>query len=145
MVCQSAGIIGSWFTFQSVSTWYAALIKPDFSPPNWLFGPVWIALYFLMGLSLYLVWENRAKPKDKKVFFVFFGIQLILNVLWSFFFFGLKSPLLGLADILFLDVTVALAIVYSSRVSVYHAILLVPYLAWILFATVLNYMIFLLN
>ena len=129
IICESAGIIGSLFTFSSVSYWYPTLIKPGFSPSSWIFGPVWIALYFLMGLSLYIVWNNKAeqlsKQKYKKQFFILFGIQLILNALWSFLFFGLKSPIYGLIDILFLDIAVAMTIIYAYRVSKYAAILLV--------------------
>lgn len=148
-ICESAGIIGSFFTFSSVSKWFPTLVKPWFSPPSWLFGPVWIILYFLMGLSLYIVWnyktEQLSKQKYKKQFFILFGIQLILNAFWSFLFFGLKSPLYGLIDILFLDITVAMTIIYAYRVSKYAAIILAPYLAWIIFATILNFEIVILN
>src|SRR6476660_1520675 len=102
-----------------------------------------------MGLSLYIIWNSKAeilsKQKYKKQFFIIFGIQLILNALWSFLFFGLKSPLYGLIDILFLDIAVAMTIIYANRVSKYSAILLAPYAAWITFATVLNFEITLLN
>lgn len=148
IICESAGIIGSLFTFSSVSIWFPTLVKPWFSPPSWLFGPVWTVLYFLMGLSLYVIWNFKAelsKHKYKKQFFILFGIQLILNALWSFLFFGLKSPLYGLIDILFLDITVAMTIVYTYRISKYSAILLAPYMAWITFATLLNFEIVLLN
>jgi translocator protein len=101
-----------------------------------------------MGLSLYIIWNSKAelsKQKDKKQFFILFGIQLILNALWSFLFFGLKSPTYGLIDILFLDITVVTTIVYAYRVSKYATILLAPYMAWIIFATILNFEIVLLN
>jgi benzodiazapine receptor len=142
-VCQFAGIIGSVFTASTVSTWYPTLIKPEFSPPGWLFGPVWISLYFLMGISLYLIWQN--KTKDKKKALVIFGIQLILNVFWSFLFFGLKSPLYGLIDILFLLAAIILTIAFSFKISRYASILLIPYLVWVSFATILNYTILSLN
>ena len=102
-----------------------------------------------MGLSLYIIWNSKAeilsKQKYKKQFFIIFGIQLILNASWSFLFFGLKSPLYGLIDILFLDVAVAITIMFAYRVSKYSAILLAPYMAWITFATLLNFEIVLLN
>ena len=119
--------------------------KASFAPPNWIFGPDWIILYFLMGVSLYIVWENELKSKSRKVFFTVFGIQLILNALWSLLFFGLKSPLLGLVDIILLDIMVIFTIIYSKSISKLAAILLVPYLVWIIFASILNFAIFLLN
>ena len=142
-VCQLAGVIGSVFTSSSVTTWYPTLTKPNFSPPGWIFAPVWITLYFLMGVSLYLIWINKAKDNGKSL--ILFAIQLILNVLWSFMFFGLKSPLYGLIDILILLVAIILTILFSYKISVLAAILLVPYLVWVSFATILNYNIFLLN
>jgi benzodiazapine receptor len=148
IVCESVGIIGSSFTFSSVTNWFPTLVKPWFSPPSWLFGPVWIIMYFLMGLSLYIIWNSKAelsKQKYRKQFFILFGIQLILNALWSFLFFGLKTPIYGLIDILFLDIVVAMTIIYAYRVSKYAVILLAPYMVWITFATLLNFEIVLLN
>jgi len=143
-ICQSAGIFGSLFTW--VNLWLVWDIgKASFAPPNWIFGPDWIILYFLMGVSLYIVWENELKSKSRKVFFTVFGIQLILNALWSLLFFGLKSPLLGLVDIILLDIMVIFTIIYSKSISKLAAILLVPYLVWIIFASILNFAIFLLN
>jgi len=142
-VCQFAGTIGSIFTASTVSSWYPTLIKPNFSPPSWLFAPVWVLLYFLMGISLYLIWQNRARDNKKSL--IIFGIQLILNVFWSFLFFGLRSPLYGLIDILFLLAAIILTIVLSFKISSYAAILLIPYLAWVCFATILNYSIITLN
>jgi len=145
IICQSAGIFGSLATFEAVPGWYITLEKPFFAPPNWIFGPVWIILYFLMGVSLYIVWENELKSKTRNIFFVVFGIQLILNTLWSSLFFGLKSPLLGLIDILILDVMLVVTIFYAKRVSKYAAMLLIPYMVWIIIASVLNYAIMVLN
>ena len=105
-------------------------------------------MYFLMGLSLYIIWNSKAelsKQKYRKQFFILLGIQLILNALWSFLFFGLKTPIYGLTDILFLDIIVAMTIIYAYRVSKYAAILLVLYMVWITFATLLNFEIVLLN
>ena len=145
IICQSAGIFGSLFTFEAVPDWYITLEKPFFAPPNWIFGPVWIILYFLMGVSLYIVWKDELKSKTRYVFFVVFGIQLILNALWSLLFFGLRSPLLGLIDILILDVILVVTIFYAKRVSKYAAMLLIPYMVWIIIASVLNYAIMVLN
>lgn len=142
-ICEFAGVLGSIFTASSLTSWYATLVKPNFSPPGWIFGPVWVTLYFLMGISLYLIWTKRAK-NNKKIF-IPFGVQLFLNALWSFLFFGLKSPLYGLIDILFLIAAIAVTILFSYRISVLAAGLLIPYLAWVCFAAFLNYNIFLLN
>ena len=145
IICQSAGIFGSLFTFEAVPDWYITLEKPFFAPPNWIFGPVWIILYYLMGVSLYIVWKDELKSKTRNVFFVVFAIQLILNALWSLLFFGLRSPLLGLIDILILDVMLVVTIFYAKRVSKYAAMLLIPYMVWIIIASVLNYAIMVLN
>jgi len=102
-----------------------------------------------MGLSLYIIWNSKAeilsKQKYKRQFFILFGIQLILNALWSFLFFGLKSPIYGFIDIFFLDIVVVMTIIYAYRVSKYAAVLLAPYMAWITFATLLNFEVVLLN
>lgn len=145
IICQSAGIFGSLFTFDAISDWYVTLEKPTFAPRNWIFGPVWISLYFLMGVSLYMVWKDELKSKTGNTFFVIFGIQLILNALWSFLFFGLRSPLLGLLDIILLDIMVIVTIIYAKSLSKLAMILLIPYLVWIIFASFLNFAIFLHN
>ena len=97
LLCQLVGIIGSFFTATSVSTWYTALNKPSFNPPNWIFSPVWITLYLLMGISLYIAWSK--KSRYKKTAIVFFGVQLALNLLWSVIFFGLQAPLYAVIEI----------------------------------------------
>jgi translocator protein len=145
IICQSAGIFGSLFTIEAVPDWYATLIKPAFTPPSWVFGPVWISLYFLMGISLYIVWTSESKAKSRRVFFIVFGIQLILNALWSLLFFGLRSPSLGLVDIILLDIMVIITIIYAKSISKLAAILLIPYLVWIIIASILNFSILLLN
>jgi tryptophan-rich sensory protein len=104
---------------------------------------MWITLYFLMGISLYLIWTNKTKNNRKSL--IAFGVQLFLNGLWSLLFFGLKSPLYGLIDILFLIAAITFTILFSYRISVLAAVLLIPYLVWVCFAAVLNYSIFLLN
>jgi tryptophan-rich sensory protein len=142
-ICQLAGIVGSVFTATSVTSWYINLTKPDFTPPGWIFAPMWVILYFLMGISWYLIWTN--KTMDNRKVFIVFGIQLILNTFWSLLFFGLKSPLYGLIDISFLLVAITLTILFSYKISILAAILLVPYLVWVSFATILNYSILLLN
>lgn len=138
-ICLSAGIIGSLFTFSSIPTWYATLIKPVFSPPNWIFGPVWTFLYILMGISLYIVWQ-----KKKKVPFIFW-IQLILNAAWSIIFFGLRNPALALVDIIALWIAIALTVKAFSKINETAACLLVLYLFWVSFAILLNIAIVMLN
>ncbi|MBI4067776.1 tryptophan-rich sensory protein [Candidatus Gottesmanbacteria bacterium] len=138
-LCESAGLIGSIFTFSSVSTWYPTLIKPFFTPPSWIFGPVWTIMYLFMGISLYLVWGK--KKTDLK----WFWLQLILNSFWSLVFFGLKNPGLAFVVIIFLLTSIFLTIKTLSKINKTAAFLLYPYLAWVSFASVLNLFIVLLN
>jgi translocator protein len=143
IVCLSAGFIGSFFTITSIGSWYSTLNKPIFNPPNWLFGPVWTFLYFLMGISLYLIWQN--KNKTKKTALTYFFIQLALNTLWSILFFGLQTPLLAFVEIIILWAAIFLTIRYSYKISKTAAYLLIPYLLWVSFAAILNLSIYLLN
>ncbi|MDD2666793.1 MAG: tryptophan-rich sensory protein [Methanocellales archaeon] len=145
LICQLAGIIGSFFTFPSIPTWYAALEKPSFSPPNWLFSPVWIALFLLMGVSLYLVWISGAKTRYVKMALTLFGIQLALNVLWSIIFFGLKSPFYAFIEMAILWVAILLTIFQFFKISKTAAYLLIPYILWVSFAAVLNFSIWIIN
>ncbi|KLK88206.1 TspO and MBR [Methanoculleus sediminis] len=143
-VSLAAGQIGSIFTMPAIPTWYAGLTMPAFSPPSWVFGPVWTVLYILMGIALYLVW-SKGWHKNVHVATAIFGAQLILNVVWSFVFFGMQAPFFALIVILFLWVAILMTIVAFDRVSVPAAILLVPYLLWVSFAAYLNYGIYVLN
>ncbi|MCQ1534197.1 tryptophan-rich sensory protein [Methanosarcina sp. KYL-1] len=145
LLCQLAGALGSLYTASSLEIWYAVLEKPAFNPPSWVFFPVWVTLYTLMGISLYLVWEKGLQQKEVKVGIVLFGIQLGLNTLWSFLFFGLRSPYYAFIEILFLWLAIFLTIVQFSRISKTASILLVPYILWVSFAALLNYQIWVLN
>ncbi len=136
-----ASAVGSLFTAGSVSSWYMTLNKPPFNPPSWVFGPVWTLLYLLMGVSLYLVWIRKF---DKNAF-TFFGIQLFLNALWSVLFFGIKSPLLALVEIIFLWAAILITIFYFYKINKISAYLLIPYILWVSFAAILNFAIFMLN
>ena len=98
--CEAVGIVGTLFTSKAIPEWYSGLNRPFFSPPNWVFGPVWTALYAMMGVSLYLVTVQKAPAKQKQRAYFFFFAQLLLNFLWSIGFFGLRSPMLGLAIII---------------------------------------------
>jgi len=144
LVSLSAGGIGSFFTASSIPTWYSTLNKPFFNPPNWIFAPVWTTLYILMGVSLYLVLVAKTK-KDKRVPITIFATQLVLNTLWSIIFFGLKSPLIALIEIIFLWITILFTIKQFNQISPISSYLLYPYLAWVSFASLLNLAIFLLN
>lgn len=144
-LCQLAGVIGSIFTVQAIPTWYADLNKPAFSPPNWVFGPAWIGLYTLMGIALYLIWQKTTKSKFKGLGLKLFYSQLALNAVWSMLFFGLKSPVLGFVDIVFLWISIVLTIYYFAKTSRVAALLLVPYIVWVSFASVLNFFIWQLN
>ena len=145
-ICQLAGIIGSVFTANSVGTWYKTLIKPIFNPPSWIFGPVWIILFVLMGISLYLVWNAKTKDKKtKRTAIAVFGIQLFLNILWSLFFFGLQQPYYAFVEIIFLWVGILASMILFYRISKTAAYLLIPYILWVSFAIVLNYYLWILN
>ncbi|MBW3004887.1 tryptophan-rich sensory protein [Candidatus Woesearchaeota archaeon] len=140
-----AASIGSYFTTASVSTWYAALQKPSFSPPNWIFTPVWIILYLMMGLALYLVWKEGWETKLVKTGMILFFIQLVLNALWSIVFFGFHTPFYGLICIIALWVAIAATTYMFYRVSEKATYLMIPYLLWVTFAAILNYYIYILN
>lgn len=144
-ICQLAGLTGSFFTVSSVSTWYSNLIKPGFSPPNWVFSPVWIMLFILMGISLYLVWVKGTKTKEAKIALALFGIQLFLNVLWSIIFFGLRLPFYAFIEIIILWILILFTIISFYKISKAAAYLLTPYLIWVCFAAILNFSIVYLN
>jgi len=144
-ICQLAGFVGSIFTRTSVGTWYANLEKPSFTPPNWVFSPVWITLFVLMGIAAFLVWNKGLSDQRVKIALSIFAVQLILNVLWSVMFFGLRSPLAGLIEIAILWIAILLSILYFLKVSNIAGILLMPYILWVSFAAVLNASIWKLN
>jgi benzodiazapine receptor len=145
IACLAAGAIGSIFTRQAIPTWYATLEKPAFNPPNWLFAPVWTALYILMGVAAFLVWRKGLENKQVRVALIVFLVQLILNALWSVAFFGLESPLYGLIVIAALWVAILFTVLKFHRLSLAASVLLWPYLLWVSFAAVLNSSIWLLN
>ena len=168
IICEMAGIVGSVFTIPQINSWYANLNKPSFNPPSWIFGPVWTTLFVLMGISLYLVWfkkwhvKNELNIKRKKPwntlsqkFFSgswqkaniisIFAVQLVLNVLWSFIFFGSHLPGLAFFELIMLWFAILFAIINFHRVSKAAAMLLIPYILWVSFAGILNLSIFLLN
>lgn len=143
VICQLAGIIGSLATVPAVDTWYDTLTKPAFTPPDWIFGPVWVTLYLLMAVAAYLVSQSDASGK-KRAFTVFF-VQLVLNSLWSILFFGFKSPALAFVELLILWIIIVATTILFWLHSRWAGILFVPYLAWVSFAAFLNYAIMRLN
>lgn len=143
--CELVGIVSSFFTISAIAGWYSTLNKPSFAPPNWVFGPAWTLLYFLMGVSFYLIWRQDWKKKKIKTAAMFFLMQLGLNFLWSPVFFGLRSPLLGLINIVVMWILIAITMRKFYPLSRPAFYLLVPYLLWVSFATVLNAAIVLLN
>jgi len=145
VVCLMAGFIGSFFTTPSIPTWYASLNKPSFNPPNWLFAPVWTTLFILMGIALFLIWQNNFKNKKRLSAFVIFGLQLLLNICWSFLFFKLHSPFWALIEILILWFFILLTIIKFFKINKAAGILLIPYLLWVSFASFLNFFIYKLN
>jgi len=144
IICQLAGFVGSVFTTPAIPGWYAALEKPTFNPPNWIFSPVWIFLYLLLGITLYILWQNLPKT-EARIALAFFAIQLVLNILWSVIFFGLKSPMLAFLEIIILWAFILLTMITSSKVSRTSVYLLLPYMLWVNFAAILNFFLWRLN
>ena len=145
VACQGAGLIGSIFTTPSIPTWYAALQKPLFTPPNWLFAPAWITLYLLMGISASLVWQRGLDNRQNRMALIIFLVQLILNILWSIVFFGFESPLSGIVVIVLLWIAILVTMLKFLRLSKLAVFLFIPYIGWVTFAAILNISIFILN
>ena len=141
---QLAGVIGSFFTFPNISAWYITLSKPTFSPPDWLFGPVWVLLYTLMGVAAWLVWKNRQKKNISEAL-ALYGIQLALNTLWSIIFFGWHNVGLALVETAVLWLMILATILLFHRVSRVAAYLMLPYLVLVAFAVLLNWSLWRLN
>ncbi len=145
LLCQLAGVLGSFFTLDSILTWYATLNKPSFNPPNWIFGPVWTTLYTMMGISLYLIGQKGLKNKKVKFAFWLFLVHLAVNTLWSIIFFGLQNLSLALVVIIILWILIIWTIYLFYKLNTIAAYLLIPYAFWVSFATILNYFILKLN
>lgn len=145
LACELIGLLSTPFTIASIPAWYAGLIKPSFSPPNWIFAPVWTILYFLIGISVFLVWKKGIKNKEIKIAIYYFSAQLFFNFLWSVIFFGLHQPLFAFIDIIALLIAIVLTMIKFNRISKTALYLLIPYLLWVSFAAVLNGAIVLLN
>lgn len=145
VICHSAGLIGSLLSGDGVSNWYRYLNKPFFTPPDVIFGPVWFTLYTLMGISLYLIWDLNKNTKAVDHGLKWFYAQLLLNAMWSFFFFGVRSPAIALGIILVLNYAIFMCIRYFWNLNRTASYVLIPYISWVLFATVLNFTLMVLN
>lgn len=144
VACLAAWMIGGALTRPNLD-WYATLAKPGFTPPNLAFPIAWSILYTLMAISAWMVWRAPGDPADKKLALTWFGIQLVVGVLWSLGFFWMQNVALGLGVVLLLLVVIVITIVFFDRVSRVAALLLIPYVLWVSFATALNFAIWLLN
>lgn len=146
LVPVSVGLLGSIATGESVSTWYQTLKKPAWNPPSWVFGPVWTLLYALMGAASWLIWRKRVEEKKEvRTALTWYGVQLGLNGLWSFIFFGARRPDLALIEIVVLWFAILITVVKFSRLDRLAMALLIPYHLWVTFATALNATIWWLN
>jgi translocator protein len=138
IICEGAGALGGFFTSRSVAEWYPALTKPSFTPPSWLFMPVWTLLYFLMAVSAFLIWRIGLQSNGVKFALAVFIFQLAFNVAWSAVFFGMKSTIGGMIVITLLWLAILFTIILFFRLSKISAALLIPYILWVSFASVLN-------
>lgn len=145
LFCLIVGSLGSLVTVTGPGSWYSALQKPFFAPPNWVFAPVWTTLFILMGIALYLVWQCGTENREVKIALGIFGVQFFLNVIWSFLFFSLRSPLLGFIDIIILWVAIVVTIGAFYRVKKSAAYFLIPYIAWVTLASALNGAVYFMN
>jgi len=138
IIAQMAGFIGSMFTADSVDTWYKEISRPSFTPPDWLFAPVWITLYVLMGISAFLIWKKGANKKEVKAALIIFFIQLVLNSLWSIIFFGFHLTLIAFIEIVLLWVAILFMVIKFYSISKAASLIQIPYLLWVSFAAILN-------
>jgi benzodiazapine receptor len=140
-----AGFLGSIFTMPSIPTWYAAINKPAWNPPNWIFGPVWTILFILMGIALWLIWEKGLDKIQVRTAVNIFSAQLVLNIVWSLLFFGLHSPLWAFIEIIALWLMILWTIIAFYRLDKTAGLILIPYILWVSFASFLNFTVMRLN
>jgi len=140
-----SGAIGSLATYPEITTWYAALVKPSWTPPNTWFGPIWSTLYILIGIALFLVWRQGLERRDVRFAIGIFAVQLVLNLLWSLVFFGLHSILAGFVVILILWIAILANMIAFYVISKPAGLLMVPYIIWVSIASYLNYSVLMLN
>jgi len=144
VIAQLAGYLGSIYTTPNLVGWYDQLAKPIWNPPGWVFGPVWILLYTLMGIAAYLVWQKR-ETLAAQLALIVYALHLFLNTLWSVLFFGMQQPGLAFVEILLLLTVIVAMTGMFWRINKRAGELLVPYVAWVAFAAILNYSIWMLN
>lgn len=144
-ICNLAGIVGSIFTTNEVKSWYPTIIKPALNPPSWVFGPVWTTLFILMGIAAFLIWKKGFQKKNVKIALGIFGLQLVLNTLWSILFFGMQNPGAALIEIALLWFAILASLIAFYKISKPASYLLLPYILWVSFAAYLNYAIWSLN
>ncbi len=145
-ICLAVGYLSSLVTIDSVKTWYPTIQKPFFNPPNWIFGPMWTLLYILMGIAGGLVWNQLENNKELvKKGLLFFTVQLVLNALWSYLFFGLHNILLALIEIILLLLIIIETYLIFKKIDKTAGKLFIPYILWVSFATVLTISIYILN
>jgi tryptophan-rich sensory protein len=145
VLCVTVGYLSGLVTRESILTWYVTLNKPSFNPPNWVFAPVWTLLYIMMGVAAGMVWTSNSEEQTTKKALGFFAIQLGLNALWSYLFFGLHNPLLALIEIILLWLMIFETYNMFKKINKTVGLLLLPYLAWVSFAAILNASIWWLN
>lgn len=145
LICMGVGFASGFSTASSIDGWYATLNKPPFNPPNWIFAPVWTLLYAMMGVAVALVWDKGLDRADVKSALLFFVLQFILNAIWTPIFFGQQQLLIALAVIITLWVLLFICIRKFKGVDNLSGNLLIPYLLWVSFATILNFSIWYLN
>jgi translocator protein len=144
-LCEVTGIISGLLTNTQNNFWYNTIIKPSWNPPAFLFGPVWTILYFLMGISLWIIWKSKFYEYKKSKAILFFALQLFFNFWWTILFFKFQSPFFAFADILLMIVLILITIFRFAEISKTAAWLLVPYISWVCFAAILNYNLWYLN
>lgn len=141
----AVGGISGFFTSTGVESWYQTINKPSWNPPSWVFAPVWTTLYIMMGVALFLVWKSNVSTGLKRIAISLFAVQLLLNFFWSFIFFYQQQPGWALVEIIAMWVFILLTIFAFAKVNKIAAWMLVPYISWVSFATILNYTIWKLN
>lgn len=145
-ICLVVGYLSSITTQSSINTWYPTLIKPVFNPPNWLFAPVWTLLFIMMGIAAGMIWNQLENQRELvKKALLFFTVQLLLNALWSYLFFGLNNVLLALIEVILLWLVIYETFHIFKKIDKKAAYLFIPYLIWVAFAAVLNGSIYYLN
>lgn len=145
VICLAVGFLSGLVTAESITTWYRTLNKPFFNPPNWIFGPVWTLLYVMMGISAGIIYNMGIKKREVRTALALFLVQLFLNGIWSILFFGFQNPLAAFIEIVILWIVILITIIKFYKIRHSAAYLMIPYILWVSFATVLNYSIWILN